>query len=181
MTHQRKLIRDAVVASLKAAPQTLAEGRVFPNRVIPLDLREFPAIAVYTLNEDATPYSDSPLVLKRKLQLGITILETRTDAEPVDNLVDQIAEQVEAKLRQDLTLAGTCQWLRYLGFEAAYDHEGRELTGGGRLRYEVVYESEEPEGDLDPELFEEAHTEYPLAGSSPDTPTASDDVELPQD
>ena len=179
MTHQRKLIRDAVVALLLASPATAAGTRVFPNRVIPVQHREFPAIAVYTLREETKPYSDSPRVLKRTLELGITILEAPTDQDPVDDLIDLISEQVEAKLRVDRTLGGACQDVLYSGFDAAFDHGGRELTGGGRLRYQVIYESEEPEGDLDPSPFLQAHTDFDLA--PPDVASeASDDVTLPQ-
>lgn len=179
MTHQRQLIRDAVVALLIATPQTAAGVRVFPNRVIPVQHREVPMLAVYTLREDVKPYSDSPRVLKRTLELGITIIEARTEEDPVDDLVDLIAEQIEAKLRVDRTLGGTCQDVIYSGFDASFDHKGQELTGGGRLRYQVIYETEEPEGDLDPAPFEEAHTDFDLA--PPDgTVEASDIVEPEQ-
>lgn len=179
MTHQRHLIRDAVVALLVAMPQTAAGARVFPNRVIPVQHREVPMIAVYTLREDVKPYSDSPRILKRTLELGITIIEARTEDDPVDALVDLIAEQVEAKLRVDRTLGGLCQDVIYNGFDAAFDHKGLELTGGGRLRYQVIYETTEPEGDLDPAPFEEAHTDFDLAPPDGET-EASDDVDLPQ-
>lgn len=177
MTHPRKSIRQALVDLLKAPPQTAAGDRVFGNRVIPVKHQEvFPVIAIYTLREEKEEFSSAPRVLNRQLDVGITIIESATDQDPVDDLVDLVVEQIEAKLNVDRTLGGLCQDVSYEGFDAAFDHQGRELTGGGRLRYRIQYQTEEPEGALVLEPFVEVNVKVNLA--PPDGAFESEDTVL---
>lgn len=108
MAHQRKLIRQAVVALLAGAG-TAAGARVKGTRVEPNKAALLPAISVYTLSESTTSDSDmtAPIELTRELKLEVAGWVAHTDAHPVDDAMDDLAEQIEAAMASNyyLTLA----------------------------------------------------------------------------
>lgn len=96
MTHARTEIRDAVVERLTGLPTTGA--RVYAGRTRKLEARHAPTLLVYTVNEQAArPLEGSPGSVGRALTL---LVEGRVSAaSPPDDLLDTIASEVEAKLR----------------------------------------------------------------------------------
>ncbi|MGN6105198.1 MAG: hypothetical protein ACTHU0_08845, partial [Kofleriaceae bacterium] len=107
MAHPRKLIRHAVVAQLVGA--TAAGARVQATRVEPLRKGKLPTISVYTLHEpidqDASA-ATNPRELTRTVKVEIAGWVAHSDALPVDDAMDDLAEQIEAAMDADPYLGG---------------------------------------------------------------------------
>lgn len=109
MAHQRKLIRQAVVALLAGA-NTAAGARVMGFRTEAYRKGDLPAISVYSLHEDVDPDSAlmQPIELTRKLQLEIAAWVLHSDSGVhVDDAMDNIAEQIEAAMASDYYIRST--------------------------------------------------------------------------
>lgn len=104
--HQRKLIRDAVVAALTGT--TDAGPRVKATRVEPNKSLGLPALAIYTSSEEIDPDSmaSAPRNLLRHLTLKVTGWVVDTAAVPADDAMDALAEQIEAAMEIDRYLGG---------------------------------------------------------------------------
>ncbi|KRR16867.1 hypothetical protein [Bradyrhizobium retamae] len=96
MTHARTEIRNAVVARLTGLPTTAS--RVYHGRTRPLEANHQPTLLIYTVNEQSgRPIEGNPASLGRTLLL---VVEGRVSHASVpDDLLDVIASEVEAKLR----------------------------------------------------------------------------------
>src|SRR5678815_2496807 len=92
MAHPRKLVRDAVVAILKNA--TAAGARVYATRIEPIRKSPLPAIAVYTLSEETEPTisNTAPRELVRIVKVEVSGFVAHSDAIPVDDAMDALAE-----------------------------------------------------------------------------------------
>lgn len=99
MAHQRKLIRQAVVALLVAA-NTDAGARVKDTLVDSVRKKDLPSIAVYTTEEDVLPASEStaPRELTRTVTVGISAWVAHSAAVPASVAMDDIAAQIEAAM-----------------------------------------------------------------------------------
>ncbi|MFH0750669.1 MAG: hypothetical protein V2B17_02420, partial [Chloroflexota bacterium] len=103
--HQRAVLRNAVVAALKAA-STSAEQRVFASRMTPYQRVGLPAVSVYTLSETSDDQQTAPRELKRAAQLVIeAVLEQTAE---VDDALDAMALELERALHADPTFGGAC-------------------------------------------------------------------------
>lgn len=103
MAHPRKLIRQAVAALLVSA-DTAAGDRVTATRVEPHRSTELPAISVYTLTEvidREASIATAPRELSRVLTLQIRGWVSHSDNDPVDDRMDDLAEEIEAAMDLD--------------------------------------------------------------------------------
>lgn len=106
MAHQRKLIRHAVVALLASAG-TAAGDRVSATRVEPHKRSQLPAISVYTLRDVVDREASertAPRELTREAKVEITGWVAHSDAVPVDDAMDDLAEQIEAAMGANINL-----------------------------------------------------------------------------
>jgi hypothetical protein len=107
MAHPRKLIRQAVVTRLTNA--TAAGTRVTATRFDPHKKSQLPAISVYSLAEpvdlDASA-NTAPREIARDLKIEIAAWVPHTEAVPVDDAMDDLAEQIEAAMDADPYLGG---------------------------------------------------------------------------
>lgn len=96
MTHARTEIREAIKARLTGLPTTA--DRVFVGRTRPLAEGHQPTLLIYTVNEQSgRAVEGNPASLGRTL---LVVVEGRvSEATPPDDLLDTIASEVEAKLR----------------------------------------------------------------------------------
>lgn len=177
--HQRKLIRDAVVAQLTG--KTDAELRVYPTRELPLKVAELPAVCIYTLEETVSPESrsSSPRRLTRSLQLGVEIIVRATEA--VDDALDALSLQVEVAIDADPRFGDTCIDSILSSVQIGIDNEGNRPTGRCLMSYAVEYETEAPAAADQPALpdFERAHVETNLSGDQAAADRAVDDIAIP--
>lgn len=182
MSAERKALRAAVVALLLASPQTGAGSRVFANSSTPLDEQELPCILVYPKSETAEEF-DAPRRYRREVDMVIAVAArqaTGQGAPVLDDVLDDICAQVEAKLFADERIGGKASDSLLTGVEFEFNGEGRQTIACARLTFRMSYISEAPtdqSGTLEP--LEKAGTEWDLPPA--DTSLEAEDlVELPQ-
>jgi hypothetical protein len=178
MAHPRKLIRQAVVALLVDA-DTAAGARVQGTRVEPHKKSQLPAISVYTLREpvdqDAS-VETAPRELTRNVKVEITGWVAHTDDVPVDDAMDDLAEEIEAAMDAD----------PYLDSEAADsileetvmqvvedDGHSDPLIGVVTLTYSVTYRTS-PAAPADLDDFLSVEATHAIVGGVEDTVPAED-------
>lgn len=175
MAHPRKLIRHAVVALLAAA-NTAAGARVQGTRVEPHKQSQLPALSVYTLadpvNEDASTQTEDA----HEVQLEIAGWVAHADSYPVDDAMDDLAEQVENAMRLSPFLGTAARMVRFLGTTMrVVEDDGRSdpLVGIVTLTFVVEYRSSKVADDpLDD--FLQVDAKHTVTGGVVDTPTAED-------
>lgn len=181
MAHQRKLIRHAVVALLVAA-NTAAGARVKATRVEPHKKSQLPAISVYTQHEvvDTEASTSSPREYMRETQLEITAWVAHTDANPADDQMDDIAEQIEAAMEANRYVPSGADELvaesMLVSTETqVVEDDGRSepLVGIIVLTYAIQYRTSPALGTLDDFLRVDAK-QTPVGGIEDDTVPAED-------
>jgi len=176
MAHQRKLIRHAAVALLKGGA-TAAGARVQGTRIEPHKKSQLPAISVYTLSETTDPTSaeTAPVELTRELKLEIAGWVVHSDAYPVDDAMDDLAEQIETIMAADYWLANTCvaQLLESTEMQVVED-DGRSdpVVGIVTLTYSITYRTSE--GDTASDAFVTVDAKHQIVGGVTDTVPAED-------
>ncbi len=177
MAHPRKLIRHALVALLTNA--TAAGARVQGTRVEPHKKSQLPAISVYTLREpvdqDASA-NTAPRELTRDVKVEITGWVAHSDALPVDDAMDDLAEQIEAVMDADPYLGGTAgeSVLESTEMQVVED-DGRSdpLVGIVTLTYSVTYRTS-PAAPANLDDFITVDATHKIAGGVADTVPAID-------
>jgi hypothetical protein len=126
----REWIRDALL------DDTDAEDRVFINRRIPNpEDSEYPMILIYSEPEDASQGLVSEYKYVRAYQVAV---EIRAKGDDLDNILDDVAEQIEAILSvTDPDQA--FQSFDYLGCEPLVEDEGEELLGSMKMKFTFKY------------------------------------------
>lgn len=176
MAHQRKLIRKSLVALLASA-NTAAGTRVQGTRVEPHRRTQLPALSVYTLREPVreTSAGTTPRELTRDLKIEIAGWVAHTEALPVDDAMDDLAEQVERAIDASPYLGGVVAdiVLESTDMEVIED-DGRSdpMVGIVTLTYSATYYTEPAAGTVD-DLLTVGSTIKPVGGVA-DTPTISD-------
>lgn len=184
MAHVRKLVREAVANILLGNPQAVpatpvypiseVAGRVFPNRPTPIWEVELPAICVYTKSEVATARDGDkiPKHYDRRLSLVVEILVSVETG--FDDLIDTIAEKVEALLlhrwflKDPVTSTETSDNLLMKATEIAFVGEDvHNVIASGQITFEVLYNTDVPfPGDL--ENFNTLAADYNIDEASGD-------------
>lgn len=133
--HLRKQIRDAVKAKLMGLATT--GNRVFIGRTRPLAAGHEPTLLIYTRDEQSEAEEQgSPRPLMRDVQLFVD--GRVTASAPPDNLLDQIALEVETALGGE-TLNGLAWDLLLRSTSAEVVAQGEEHVGMIRIEYRVLY------------------------------------------
>jgi len=135
---------------------TLAEERVFPNRVIPLWEKELPAICVYTLNDSPSIEVEAPRSLKIALDLIVEV--TVKMSEWADDLVDTICMQVEDLISQDYTLGETAMDCLLGTTDITASGEGNQPTLSAKIKFDVTYRRYWPEEITGPDALTDLHS-----------------------
>lgn len=134
--HLRSQIRDFVVALLGGLPTTGA--RVYASRVHRAPNHELPCLLVYTLSETSQPNSicDGEVYLSRSLDLAIEALAQGDD---VDDTLDTIAAEVEARIGGDITFGALVREAYLTESRISLSGEAEKRTGALRLSFRVNY------------------------------------------
>lgn len=135
MAHVRRQIRDAVAARLTGLATTGA--RVAASRVHPVAAGAGPTLAVYTVEEEAerTAFGRDPL-LDRALSLAVEIY---VQAEDFDDVIDQVAAEVEAALGGWEPAAPKLREVALAATEISAHGEGDIKAGIARLTFDIRY------------------------------------------
>lgn len=101
--HLRETIRDKIVALLSTPEDevypTPAEGRVYPNRKIPVFEADLPCILVYFLSEQAEQFTMSATYTAlRTLQV---VVEAIVGPDDMDDSLDDLALAIETVMLQN--------------------------------------------------------------------------------
>lgn len=145
MLHARAMIRAEFVERLTGLETT--QDRVYAGRTRPLSAGHAPTLLIYTVEESSAPgtFDGNAGALSRTLQV---MVDGRVSAEtPPDDLLDQVALEVEDRLRADRTLGGLAFDLVLHGTITDVKAEGVSHLGVIRLEYRVRYSL--PADDLD--------------------------------
>jgi len=186
----RKNIRKKVVEILKG--QTAVGNKVFPNASTVIAEELLPVILIYPRSESASKYATAPRELERDLDLAIEIIakgpETDEKGNPpegkksLEDILDDIAEQIECELSRDDTLQGTVDDSILTNIEFEFEGTGGLPIGSARLTYALTYFTMSPrsvdkQGGLAD--FKTAEVEHNI-GDDPDTREAKDTIVIPQ-
>lgn len=131
--HMRTQIRDAVATALAGLTQT--GSRVFLSRSLPLGA-ETPAILIYTNNETAEYDLGEMICIPRRL---ITLTVEGYHHGDDDDLLDQIALEVETALFSDPTLGGLAEGISNTEQTLSRESEGAKNTGVITMEFGVAY------------------------------------------
>lgn len=176
MPHQRKVIRDAIVAKLVAAA-TAAGARVYPDPVLPQRKSKLPAVLVHVGNETVADSSAStaPRELERLCEFDIDVLVGGMSGEVSDDL-EALALEVETVMHEDPHLAGAVCDLILSRTEIDFDIDGDRVIGMARLTYDVTYYTLAPEPPADASLddFVQVGAGYNLGNEVNEDDQASD-------
>lgn len=139
MTHQRQIIRDAVISLLEGAA-IVSGGRVYSNRNLAVDATNLPAITVYTLPEESVTFEDGVSKLQRTLQVNIELMASSKDAELTDDVIDGFADQIEGALKADQSWNGSVMESNLIGTDWVKDDRGGDASIGTlHMRYSALY------------------------------------------
>lgn len=183
MAHQRKLIRDAVVAALKAGNRTPAGQRVYPNRSSEIFANEIPCICVYTRQEGPPEVAiEAPRQYKRTVQLTLECIASADNPDLVDDKLDEFAESIEKLMFVDETFGGVASET-YLGeTEIVIPDEQKKTVGAIRMSFTLVYYQDlpaAPDGELDDYLRSTIEIDPAPTDTVPHE-KSTDEIELPQ-
>lgn len=185
----RKTIRKKLVEILKN--NTDAGANVWPNASVPPFATELPVILVYPRTESASEYAIAPRELERDIDFSIEIIgqgpevndELATPegaAKSLEDILDDIAEQVENLIDVDETLQGLCSKSILTNTEFEFDSSGGVPIGAARLTYSVTYYTMSPRDSLTqaPDDLTTSEIGWNI-GEDEDTREATDTVTVP--
>ena len=164
MAHERKLIRQAMVAKL-AALVTSVGGRVFKTRLEPIKTVELPCLNVYTtdvetISEDSA--DTAPRELKRTARIAVDAWTTATDN--VDDEVDDLAEEVEAAMDDDVFLGiAFIDDVILQSTEVGLSTQGNRPMGVVHLEFAVTYRTQVRK-PAPTDKFDKADTRISISG-----------------
>ncbi len=169
--HQRKQIRDKVVSLL--IEKTDAGHKIFPSRVIPIEEQTLPSIQVYANSETSEIWQEAPREYERKLSLSVQI--TAQAGDQLEDVLDQIAEQVENVLRQDHTLGELCRDIVLAGTELTINQNGDTLIGSCNITYDILYYTLAVADRIPANGYDDLN-EMDITWHGPHTPVGQDDA-----
>lgn len=175
MSHERKAIRNAVVAALTGA--TDAGANVFKTRLAPMRVADLPAINVYVDSERRVE-DDAELSEPRKLARICTLaIEAwaRVD-DDVDDTLEDLAFQIETAMDADRWFGTEVENSVYSSSEFAYQINGDKPMGCVHIEYDMTYRTADRITNPT-DIFDTAATSFDLAGAQAAADEASDLVE----
>ena len=191
MASRRKLIRKAIAKILTNTTQ--AGAKVFTNQSTPVPEEDLPCIKIYPRSEAATKFAEAPRELKRIIDVSVEIFvagpeePNETDKPTVEDLLDDLADEVECELSRDDTVRSTADDIILINTEFEFDGSGARPIGSCRMTYAVTYHQLTPDSidkQTGIEDFKRSHTDYHVGhhDEKPDLENteAEDDIVLPQ-
>lgn len=119
--------------------QTLAESRVYNNRLHKINTNNMPAILIYTTNEEATR-DGVGFKQRRELYTSLEIYATSSEANNIDDILNNIASQVEQILSANHTLINNNVIdVKYTGCDISLNGDGEQPIGILKMNYTITY------------------------------------------
>jgi len=146
MAHKRKGIRDKVFTKLNG---NITYGgqpvNVYQTRAIPYWRVQLPAVSFYLFQEDADHQESAPREYWRNLQLAIQILVKETQGTITDDIIDDIADQVEKIFFLDPTIDDTIDDMALVNTSVAIKDDGEIIYSAAVLIFNLEYRTDAPE------------------------------------
>ena len=135
--HVRKQIRAAAVTALSGL--TTTGTNVFASRVYPLQDTDLPALRISNPDETIEPASmgGAGRLLERTLSLEVQACVKQVSG--YEDLVDQIAKEVEIAFANNNTLGALAKWIVPHAIETELTGEGDKPIAIATLRFDVLY------------------------------------------
>jgi len=150
--HPRRRIRDFVGAALNAHPHMPGKP-VGVGRVLPLPVRKLPSIEVYTGTERVTGLlAEAPRIETRVVDLRVEIVIDATTAQRAQDLLDDIAEQIEAVVLADETHGDVASRTEYRETTPSVTADGDRNVVGFVIGFDVTYQFDYGDRDLEAAL-----------------------------
>lgn len=135
MMHIRAQLRAAAAAALRGLPQT--RDNVYKTRLAALTARQLPALKIYTISEtDERETQGENGEIARSVELSIECVAAAAD--DIDDLLDQIAFEVEGRIAEDPTFGGLAADCGLESVQFAPDWEGEIPAGVMTLTYRAM-------------------------------------------
>jgi hypothetical protein len=139
--HARTIIRKTIISLFKnSAFGKSISGNIYESRVHPIDI--FPAILVYTPNEQVSEYSIS-FPRSQTRQLTLVIEAYAKEHADVDKTTDSISLEIEDILSKDHTLGGMVKDMSLSSTETNLSGEGDKPACVATLTYHITYRTKE--------------------------------------
>jgi hypothetical protein len=164
--HLRAEIKSKIAELLKN--KTNAEDRVYPNRFMPLDEENLPAICVYATAENVTEFDN--LLDKRILEIAVECL---ADGDNADNDLDVLANRIEKIFIENETLDNLVHKTDITRTEIGYDEKSQSQMQAAKLTYQVIYFTDKTNEAT--EDFNKANVDWKKFENT------QDDINLPQE
>lgn len=176
MAHPRKIIREAVKALL--LNQTDAADRVYSNRSRPQNVNKLPAIGIYNVGDSAEVFDESPRRYRRRFNIAVDCYVKYSGGEEVDDILDDLADQVEKAVFADTTAGGTVDDIRLGETSDVMVSVQREQTAMLTITWQATLYQDAPEADAD--LLDDmtaTHVDWDIPDGDP--VDADDNIDLP--
>jgi hypothetical protein len=134
--HQRQIIRTAIQTILLG--ETSAGDRVYRARFVGFRKNELPAIGIYFLRENSDFRNSAPREYERRATIAIEGIVRCVDNQP-DDIVDNLAEQIEILMDADPTLSGSVSDSFLTASEMEFFENGDQHIAAIRLSYDAKY------------------------------------------
>ena len=165
--HSRQTVRDNVYNMLNGNVTVAAVAvPVYKSRAIPFWEMQLPAIAVYTLQETSDHEETAPREYKRMLSLAIQILVSEKAGQVIDNVIDDIALQVENILFKDTWLNNAADDSALVSTTINHIERGDRLFWAANLQWDIEYRTWAPPVDETLAALELANNTIGINGSS---------------
>lgn len=138
MSNRRKEIRNGFVQHLLG--KTMAEERVFPNRIRHISEDELPLISVQTGEENVDIFDQAPRRYRRTLEVSVECYVK--NVEHVDQMLDNLLFEIETAFDTEdrFNLIDVVDEVIYNGSNIAkHGGEAVQESGYGVVRYTVIY------------------------------------------
>lgn len=136
--HPRKTIRDAATQVLTGLPTT--GSRVYPSRVYAFDPAAAggPGLMIYTFSEDSQfDTVGTKRSLARSLDLAVELVGSLNDR--FDDMLDQVALEVERAFGNNHTLNGACKDIELRRTQIVASKDAEKQIGGMVMTFAVSY------------------------------------------
>lgn len=136
MAHVRQQIRDRIAANLGALATT--GSNVYVSRVYPIANNRLPGLLLYTKSEE-TSYITMSLPRTQERMLTVTAECYVRAVDNYDDVLDNIAAEIETALFADPTLNGLARDVLVTSIETEFSNEGDQPLARSTMDINVIY------------------------------------------
>jgi hypothetical protein len=165
--------------SVLIAGATQAGSRVFSSRSEPITDEEKPALVVWTRRENARELGSAPLEYEEEVVTTIELfMKASASDDPIDDQVDDFAQEIKDVLFPNPTLNGKADRGRYRSTDYDQDPDGERITGAAVMAWSYFYHEDAIE-DAAPSDLSAVHLEIETDDSENVDPEIKDDFAAP--